>query len=151
PARPWSATPPFRIRAETRGRFARWRPWPKTTASCRGTSPATPTRAGGAPRGARPADPRAWVARRPRAPRSPPEDVALAPRIGSAAQRAGRRIHADGDDARAHGVGAEDLQPVSARGELVADARRHAILDLEDARFARMIVERAERMQRVDP
>src|SRR3977135_3941579 len=78
---------------------------------------------------------------------SPPKDVPLAPRVGAAAQRAGLRVDADGDHARAHPVGAEHLQLVPARREIVADAWRNAIFDLQHARLALVVVERAERMQ----
>src|SRR4051812_24374445 len=81
----------------------------------------------------------------------PSKDVPLAARIGAAAQRAGSRVDARGDDAGGHRVRTEDAQLVAPCGELVADARWHAIFDLEHSRKALVVVERAEWVQRVDP
>src|SRR5260221_10500247 len=82
---------------------------------------------------------------------SPSEDVALAPHVGAAAQRAALRIDADGNHAGAHPVRLENFQFVATRNERLAHRVGHAPLDFEEPRLAPVIVERAERMKRVDP
>src|SRR5207247_9723895 len=95
---------------------------------------------------------RALRARRtPRLSSLPSENVPLSPRIGAATQRAGLRVDANGDHACAHRIGSEDAQLVSPGREIVAHVRRHTVFNLEDARQAFVIVERAEWMQRGDP
>src|SRR2546423_14807313 len=81
---------------------------------------------------------------------SPTEYVAFPTRIGAAAQRARFRVDADGDDARAHGVGTEHAEHVAARSQVVEHLRRHASFDLELARRAVVVVERAVRVIRVE-
>src|SRR6266545_6537370 len=82
---------------------------------------------------------------------SPSENVTLAADVGSAAQRARLRVDSHRHDARRHAVGAEDLELVAAAFELLERRGGNAALDLEDAGLALVIVEGAERMQRVDP
>src|ERR1041385_8894736 len=79
----------------------------------------------------------------------PAEDVSLAADVCSAAERSALRIDADGHDASAHRLRPKDLQLVAACRQRVADRRRDAILDLEYARLALVVVEGSERMQRV--
>src|SRR4030095_5795234 len=82
--------------------------------------------------------------------RLPAEGVAFAPHIRSAAQRCGPRIDARGDDPGGHAVGAEDLEHVTPPPELLERRRRKSILDLEDTRLALVVLEGAERMERVE-
>src|SRR5207302_2323648 len=80
----------------------------------------------------------------------PTEYVAFPTRIGAAAQRARFRVDADGDDARAHGVGTEHAEHVAARSQVVEHLRRHASFDLEQIGRAHVVVERAVRVIRVE-
>src|SRR5436309_708521 len=124
---------PRRNEGGTRPRWLPWPPWRRTTASSRETWPGTTRRAG------------PWDIS------LPPEEVALSTGIGAAAKRAALRIDADGNDSGAHRVRAEDTQLVAERGQPVADRLRNAVLDLEHAGQALVIVERAEGMERVGP
>ena len=65
---------------------------------------------------------------------SPTENVAFAPHVSAAAQRTALRIDADRDNTGAHAVWAEHVQPVAARGQLVAHRLRDAIFDFEHTR-----------------
>src|SRR5262245_6924241 len=82
--------------------------------------------------------------------RLPAECVALAPQVGSAAQRPGLRIDARGDDSGRHSARRRGLGFVSGPPELFEGRRVESLLDLEHARLAPVIFERAEGMEGIE-
>src|SRR5678815_1054629 len=81
----------------------------------------------------------------------PRDDGALAPEIRAAAKPSRGGIDARGDHTGGDAVRRPDQQLVSARLQILDDGRGKRGLDLEDARLRPMIVEGADRMQRIDP